>query len=170
MATARERKYWASKEKRIRFETVEIYHEAIGTLRYVLKQFTDKNFTLESDAPRNPSETVSFTAIAGVLADEEQSSLEVERVLNLGRVGTEIKQKLKLINNAERYKSAQMIVRYYIQGETTEPSNVPEIYYIDEIGINKEDVYIKATDAILFNSRISTVYREDQLTGMRGFI
>ena len=170
MVTARDRRYWASKEKRIRFKTVEIYHESIGTLRYVLNQFTDKSFTLESDAPRNAGQTVTFTALTGELSDEAQTNLTVNRTLSLGRVGSEIKQKLKLIDNAARYKSAQMIVRYYIQNETSSPSNVPEIYYVSEIGISEGSVSVTASDELAFNSRISTVYREDKLKGMRGFL
>jgi hypothetical protein len=170
MVTARDRRYWASKEKRIRFKTVEIHHDAIGTLRYVLGQFTDKNFMLEADAPRNPSQTVTFSAISGELSDESQTGLVVSRSLSLGRVGTEIKQKLKLITNTERYKSAQMIVRYYIKGEESAPSNVPEIYYVSKIDINEGSVTITSSDEVSFNSRISRVYREDELTGMQGFL
>lgn len=170
MVTARDRRYWASKEKRIRFKTVEIYHESLGVLRYVLNQFDDKDFTLEVDAPRNPSETVAFSPLAGELSDESQTGLVVNRTLSLGRVGAEIKQKLKLIDNASRYKSAQMIVRYYIKGEESEPSNIPEIYYISKIDINEGNVAITASDELAFNSRVSRVYREDELTGMQGFL
>jgi hypothetical protein len=170
MVTARDRRYWASKEKRIRFKTVEIYHESLGVLRYVLNQFNDKEFTLEADAPRNPSETVTFSALSGELSDESQTGLVVNRSLSLGRVGTEIKQKLKLITNTDRYKSAQMIVRYYIKGEESAPSNVPELYYISKIDINEGNVTITSSDELSFNSRISRVYREDELTGMQGFL
>ena len=170
MATARERRYWASKEKRIRFKTVEIHHDSIGTLRYVLEQFNSKSFTLEATAPRNASATVEFEPMSGQLSDPSQSGATINRTLSLGRVGSEVRQKLKLIDNSSRYLSMQMIIRYYIAGEESAPSNVPEIYYISNVSIDENSVTITATDELVYNSRVSRVYREDELTGMQGFL
>lgn len=169
MATPRDREYWASKERGIRYETIEIYSSVMGLERYVLKQFSDKQFTLESTAPRNPSETVTFNPLAGTLGGFSFATDDITRTLTLGRVGTDIRKRLYQFTN-KWIDPVQVLVRVYHEDDLTAPDGGALTYYVKSINTTVDASSITLTTQRPFNQGVARVYREDKQTGLQGFI
>ncbi len=111
-------KEWLTQKKlSIAYQTIEVYHESLGTLRYVRNQQFDKSFTLPSDAPRNPSESVVFEPVGFAVQRPEQGDQPVVQMsVQLGAVGTDIKQLLKQIPKGGFMDSAELIYRVFLDG------------------------------------------------------
>lgn len=111
---------WAVEKRRdiIAFDTIELYHPDIGTLRYVTRQQSSKQFTLEADAPRNPSEIVTFEPLGFRVQRPAQNNEPVVKLdVQLGRVGTDLKPKLKQIQLGGFMNQAELIYRVFYDGE-----------------------------------------------------
>lgn len=54
------RQFYAQKQRRIQFETFEVFHPDVGVRRFVLRQQFAKSFMLESTAPRNAGTVQEF--------------------------------------------------------------------------------------------------------------
>ena len=147
MATQQEKQFFTTKPREIYFETIELYHSQIGTLRYVFKQFFDKEFTLESDAPRDAGNAVSFSPAAGevsplIQSDSPTTSLEI----NLGRVGQNVKNRLSNINGTGWIEQIECIYRVYDGSDTSEPLNVPPRLFISNISMTRDNVSIDGAE------------------------
>ena len=104
------------------YRTIELYHpDFVSTLRFV-KDFQDIDLTLESTAPRNPSTSVTFTAI-GMKINEPGENGQIEQVLSvgLGAVGNEVNDQLDLITEAESLTPVELIYRKFYSGDLSEP-------------------------------------------------
>ena len=100
MTTRRE--FFTQKIRRRYYQTIEFYHPTVGTRRYVRRSQDPLSFTLESDAPRNASQSVEFTGAAFEYVLPEQNGSTITAEVQLGRVGTEVKSILKQIKGANR--------------------------------------------------------------------
>lgn len=122
------RQFIVRKERRMYYKTIEYYDPVNGVLRYVNGRQQPKNFTLEADAPRNPSESVVYAG--GFLSyslpeqNEDNPSLEIQ----LGRIGQFVKSLLKAVQGFDRFQPAEVIIREYIEGEETSPAAVLRLY------------------------------------------
>lgn len=131
------------KERRRYYKTIEYYDAVNGILRYVDGRRNPKNFTLEDDAPRNPSATVQY--IGGAVSyslpeqNEDNPSLEIQ----LGRIGQFVKSKLKALTGFDRFNPAEVIIREYIEGEESAPVAVLRLY-VSTITMTSDGVAILA--------------------------
>jgi len=170
MTTARDRLYWAQKERAARIDTVEIYHPVSGVLRFALRQFSDITATLEATAPRNPSEQVLFTAVAGSISPRQQSSGVVTRNLTFSSIGTSAYSYISQLTGIDTIKTPiELIYRSYIASELTQPSNTPELYEVKPITIG-ERVELTATDKNPRGKRFARLFRSTDFEGLNGFI
>jgi len=105
------------------YRTIELSHPefSAGQLRFV-KDYVDADLGLEADAPRNPGEVVTFTAIAMDVKEPDETG-DAEQILqiNLGAVGGEVQDVLKEITAAGVLTPIQVIYRKYYGGDLTEP-------------------------------------------------
>lgn len=111
---------WAIQKRRdiIAYETIELYRPDVGVLRYVTRQQSAKSFTLGADSPRNPSQTVEFQPFGFRVQRPAQNNDPVVKVdVQLGRVGTELKQKLKAIPLGGLMNPAELIFRVFYDSE-----------------------------------------------------
>ena len=131
MATSAENRFFTTKPRQIYYETIELYHSQIGTLRYVFNQFFDKTFTLEAGAPRDASTAVVFSPASGDISPLIQSSNPVSSLqINLGRVGQNVKSELKKINGTGWLEQIQCLYRVYDGSNLSSPMNVPPELFI----------------------------------------
>ena len=147
MATTAEQRFFTTKPRQIYFETIELHHSQIGTLRYVFKQYFDKTFTLESTAPRDAGLPVTFAAAAGevsplVQSDSPTTSLEI----SLGRVGQQVKQQLKKINGTGWLEQIECIYRVYDGSNASEPMNNPPTLFISNVSMDLDSVSMTCED------------------------
>lgn len=116
------RQFFTQKERKRYYKTLEIYHPTIGVLRFVNGRIDPLSFGLEASAPRNAGETVEFLGAAFEYSLPEQNENVVTMEIQLGRVGRDVKQKLKAIRLAgTEFDSADVVIREYIEGELTTP-------------------------------------------------
>lgn len=103
------------------YRTIEIYHPDFGMLRFV-KDFKDISLTLESTAPRNPSVSVVFNAIAMNIVEPSESG-QIEQILSvdLGAVGNEVNDKVEQITESGSLIPIDIIYRKFYSGDLSEP-------------------------------------------------
>jgi hypothetical protein len=149
----------------IRLQTVEIWHEQIGTLRFV-KDFTDKSLGIESGADRDAGQTVLFSALDFDVVDPAQTDTpEAVITIQLGRVGSDVKDKLKLIKDFGFMSSVEVIYRYYLSDDLTEPVKKYKLFGGSVI-LNGNSAGITAEDDNPTNQDISRVYTFEDFPGL----
>lgn len=170
IATVEQKQFFATKKRLVWYETFEIYHPDIGTLRYVKNQKTDKTFTLESDAPRDPSQSVVFTPAAVVISDPILTSGVLTRTIQFNRIGTNTKQLLKMldVDNGAYIKQLEIIYRQYIDN-TTSPANIVE-YLFGSIAISGDTVAITASDDQPSSVNVALIQNIQNLPGLKGVV
>ncbi|AIM40786.1 minor tail protein [Idiomarinaceae phage Phi1M2-2] len=149
----------------VNYITIETYHPDDGVHRYVAGQQFDKEFLLESDAPRNGGETVTFEA-SSLRADELEQGEEGEAQLEvqLGRIGKMIKERMK---HVDLWFPIEIIRRTY-----TNQSEQPQQIIRMECDAVALDDAIAALSASQVNSRgrdVSRLYNDD-FEGLQVFI
>lgn len=130
------------------FRTIELYHPDFTSLLRFVKDFEDIDLTLESTAPRDPSASVTFTAIAMDINEPGENG-QIEQVLgvNLGAVGNEVNEQLNEITESGSLTPVDFIYRKYYSGDLTEPVLVLSLAVADvsfegysKVGFTGEDV------------------------------
>jgi hypothetical protein len=163
MTTRRE--FFTQKIRKREYQTVEIYHPTIGVLRYVSGRIDFKNFTLESTAPRNPGALVTFTAGSFSFKEPDQNSSFIETDLQLGRVGKQIKQKLKSITGANRFLTGEVIYRTYFDGEESAPAFVLRLY-IASATMTSQGAVLRITQDNPNDRGIASLYTSERFPGL----
>lgn len=104
------------------YRTIELYHQDMATPRRYLIDYVDNSFTLESDAPRNASQSVLFTAISmKIVEPNENKDGESVLTVNLGAVGNEVQGALDEITESGRLSPIECIYRKYYSGDLSSP-------------------------------------------------
>lgn len=106
------------------YTTIELYHDDLGTLRYVFNQYSGLTATLEASAPRNASQAVAFEPIAGAAPEPEQSEYGASIEVQLGLAGAQIKEKMNSISIAGRRKPISVVWRRYFSDDLSVPASV----------------------------------------------
>tara|TARA_R110000851_G_scaffold23315_1_gene68348 strand:- start:2947 stop:3450 length:504 start_codon:yes stop_codon:yes gene_type:complete len=122
-----QRKYWAQKPADVlKFETVEFYHPDFGYIRLVGNQFSDK--TLDGDLYQAVS--MDFPQVTNQTSDTTKAGS-----LQFGRIGTNIREKLKLITPMGGIKyPITAILRCFEEGVTA--AIYERQYFVGKNGIN----------------------------------
>lgn len=157
--------FFSRKDRVIKYVTMEIYHPTIGILRYVDQKIDPLVATLESDAPRNPGEAVSFEGARFDFVKPDQGQSLVQADIQLGRVGKFIKQKLKAIRGADRALTGEVILREYLGGQLGEPIFVLRLF-IATITLTAEGAVIRAEQDNPSDRSVSEFYTSDRFPGL----
>lgn len=159
------RAFFAQKQRKLRYRTVEIYHPSIGVKRYVRKQQEPVNLTLEANAPRNGGQSVSFDGAFFDYTLPEQSDSTISAEIQFGQVGRIFKQELKKIKGADRTKTGEVIIREWVKGETN-PDFVLELY-VATIALQANGAAILATQDDPSNKGVSQIYTTSRFPGLK---
>lgn len=147
------------------YTTLEIYHIDIGVLRYVTGQQFDKTFTLETDAPRNANETVTFEAVAFDAPEPEQGEDgEVSLDIQLGAVGIDVKSKIKMITDAGWESPLEIVYRQHLSGETY-PALVLE-FEAETLTLQDLSAAIRAQQVNQAARDVAEIYTTDRFPGL----
>jgi hypothetical protein len=158
-------RFFSTKERKRYYKTIEIYDQINGTFRYVTGRIDPKNFTLESSAPRDAGLSVEYTGGYFEYSRPEQSESNVSLDIQLGRIGKQIKQKLKNIRGFDRFNSAEVILREYIEGQESEPVFVLKMY-IATITLTRDGVVIRAELDNPSNINVSRIATSEDFPGL----
>lgn len=159
------RAFFAQKQRKLRYRTVEIYHPTIGIKRYVRKQQEPVNLMLESNAPRNAGETVQFNGAFFNYSLPEQNDSTISAEIQFGQVGRIFKQELKKILGINRAKSGEIIIREWVKGEPV-PDYILRLY-LATIATEANGAVILATQDDPSNKGVSQVYTASRFPGLK---
>lgn len=159
------RAFFAQKQRKLRYRTVEIYHPTIGVKRYVRKQQDPVNLTLEASAPRNGGELVSFDGAFFNYSLPEQSDSTISAEIQFGQVGRIFKQELKKIKGADRAKSGEVIIREWVKGEVS-PDYVLRLY-LATVATEANGAVILATQDDPSDKGVSEIYTTSRFPGLK---
>lgn len=147
------------------YTTLEIYHSSIDVLRFV-HDYSERQFTLENNAPRNAGETVTFNPLNFSALDPEQDDTPSARInITLGRVGSEVKEQLKKIRGFGYMEPAQIIYRRFLSDDTSAPVKVFRLF-ADQPIIKANEVTITATDDNPTRQNVSRLYTFRDFPGL----
>lgn len=159
------RAFFAQKQRKLRYRTIEIYHPTIGIKRYVRKQQEPVNLTLEANAPRDGGESVQFDGAFFNYSLPEQSDSTISAEIQFGQVGRIFKQELKKIKGANRAKSGEVILREWVKGES-QPDYVLRLY-LATIATEANGAVILATQDDPSNKSVSEIYTTSRFPGLK---
>lgn len=149
----------------IKFVTVEMYHPDVGTLRYVSGQYADKTFTLESGAPRNAGEAVTFQAASFQYSSPSQDSEPSSSAsMSFQRVGSGIKSAIKKMQGFAAFTPVEFVWREFLSDDTSEPVIVYYLY-VSSITPTRDSVTIEASDVNPLTQSISRIVTPNDFPG-----
>lgn len=159
--------FFETRERTIRYETFEIYHPAVGVHRRVKGQFYDKQFMLESTAPRNSGEIVTFEPAA---FETQHPDISEDSVLTMttqmGNIGSMIKGYLKQIKSYDNLypntTATEYIYREFINGV---PSKI--YLWVSNFNITGDTVAFVASDDNPNAISVAEVYKAQNFPGLR---
>lgn len=156
------RRFITRKERRRYYKTFELYHEVVGLTRFVSGRIDPIYFGLEASAPRNAGQMVEYTGHSFEYTLPEQTEENITMDLQLGRVGTDVKSKLKQVRREGKSNSqADVIIREYIEGELDAPVFALRLF-VSAITITAQGVVVSLqlnNPAGLNISEIATIER-----------
>lgn len=159
------RAFFAQKQRKLRYRTVEIYHPTIGVRRYARKQQEPVNLTLESSASRNGGESVQFDGAFFNYSLPEQTESIISVDIQFGQVGRIFKQELKKIKGADRAKIGEVIIREWVKGEA-QPDYVLRLF-LATIATEANGAAILATQDDPSNKGVSQIYTTSRFPGLK---
>ncbi|MCK5614627.1 DUF1833 family protein [Candidatus Pacearchaeota archaeon] len=104
------------------FRTIEIFHPDFSEILRFVEDQVDRQLTLNTDAPRNAGELVTFTSIS-MKVTEPKENRDADQVLtvNLGAVGNEVEDQIDLITPDGFLTQIEVIYRKYYSGDIGQP-------------------------------------------------
>lgn len=145
--------------------TVEIYHQSTGVHR-LYNGFSDKTLTLESGAPRNAGQAVTFRAVAfEAPKPSQQDEPRISIPITINRIGSELKSEIKKIKAFGAFDPIEIVWRQYLSSNTSAPV---EVYYLyaQNIAINAQAVTITATDENPLAKRVARIATTNDFPGL----
>ena len=159
------RAFFAQKKRILRYLTVEIFHPAVGTKRYVRKQINPVNLTLESSAPRNAGQSVQFDGAFFEYSLPEQNDSTISAEIQFGQAGRIFRTELKEIKGVDRFDGGEVIIREWVKGETN-PDFVLRLY-LASIALESNGAAILATQDDPSDKGVSRVYTTSVFKGLK---
>lgn len=150
------------------YRTIEVYHPDFASVLRFVRDFVDISLTLESTAPRNPSTSVLFTAIAMEINEPGENG-QIEQVLgvNLGAVGNEVNDQLDQITESGALTPVELIYRKYYSGDLTEPVLVLTLSVADISFKGYSDVSFTGEDVDFAIKRAGEIYTVERFPGLK---
>jgi len=162
------RTFFNQKLKVVRYQTFELYNPAFGVEYYVIDQFFDKGFGIEPTATRNPSTNQTFTAISGnIVAPQISDDPVIQLKVSLGRVGSLVKAKLKLLRGINRIEPTEFIYRQYLSTDLTQPAATPLQLYVGGVTIDMDNVGMTADESNPQTVTVAELYTAERFPGLR---
>ena len=138
--------YYTQKPSAIEFiQALEIHHAEYGTLRFV-NQPVARMLGIEAGAPRNAGQTVQFDPLFFRIAAPRQNDTgSINIGIDLGRVGSNVKDALKQVRGFARQRPHEIIYREYFGDDLTEPSRLWQVFG-SEVSLSVDGVSINGTE------------------------
>lgn len=155
---------FAARVKKLTFYTFEVYHPAIGYLRFVRDQMQEKHLTLKNGSVVT-FQPASFEVKLPNL--NNGGSGVVEMTVQLGRVGTEVKSKLRAISaynqSTPNVTTTDFVYRTFIDG--VEDASIQ--LWVKNVTIDGDSVAFSASEDNPQAIDVSRRYLAQDFKGLR---
>lgn len=152
----------------IEYRTLEVWHPQFDQIYRFVNQYTDKTFTLESGAPRNSGENVSFVA-KGFQVTEPTEREDNDQILDVAfsNVDATVQDMIDQISGSGFFQQVEVIYRKYYSNDTSEPASTPLYLNISNINfINSREAGFTAEDTDLTTKRVGKIYTTELFPGL----
>ena len=150
----------------IYYVTLELFHPSfVDPLRFV-HDYTEKTFTLESSAPRDAGLPVVFSPLNfSAPPPDQDDTTSVNIKIDLGRVGSEVKEQLKKIQGFGFYTPVDVIYRRFLSDDTSAPVKVYKLF-ANQPTIKANNVSFTASDDNPSKQNVARLYQFDAFPGL----
>lgn len=151
------REFFVTKPRIIEYTTMELYHPAIGTFRWVANQFTDKILGGVTYSP--------ITMSVKETIQDARNSISYE--VQLGLVGSEAK---RIVKEIDRYPLGWMIeikatVKYWLSSDTSTPYRNPVTLAVGNFMIDGSNVAFTLETSNPRGQSVARRYNGDDFPG-----
>lgn len=170
MATLEEYKRFVANEPEAQREirTLELWHPDFSQVYRFANEYNDFTGTLESTAPRNSGEEVTFTA-ATLLIKEPSERGDTDQVISVtvGATDDVLAEMLDSITGTGYLSQIEVIYRKYYSGDVSQPA-VPALYlYASGVNFdNATSATLTVEDTDLAVKRSGALYTLEEFPGL----
>lgn len=160
--TMTSREFFNTKARVIEYMTLDLYHPAFGTLRYVQNQFYEKTFNGVVYQP------LAMNVTESVADDRATVTYEIQ----LGRVGSEVKEFIKAIDKASFgwMTEVEATVSYYLSTDMNTPYRTPVTLSVGTIAMESDSVAITLQTGNPMSQSVSRRYSTIDFPGLKTLI
>ncbi len=148
------------------FVSLEFYHPQAGMVRFVANRYEVKYLGIEPGADRDAGTIQPFQPLTMTVARPEQNGDAAARItVQLGRVGSGMRNKLKQIRDFGFLQPGEAIYREHISDDLTAPTKVYKLF-VSTITIQANSVALQLEDDNPINQDISRLYTFEDFPGL----
>ena len=153
--------------------TLELYHPSNGGVIRLVLDYSPYSAHLESTAPRNASELVTFLPFAGNIKEPSESNeTEQSITIDIADIQSEVPRYLESIDGLDWFKPIEVIYRKYWSGDNSQPAT-PASYlfatapnYENSDGESPIKTTFIASDVDLSQKRSGIIYDTRRFPGL----
>lgn len=159
----------ANPEAQREFRTIELFHRSFTQLHRLVSDAVERDLTLESMAPRNANQTVTFLPLDMKISEPNEQDMDSLLTVNMGAVAGLIQSEIDRIQFAGTGTiPVQIIYRKFYSGDTSEPVKVLTLSVKSVVFEGFTKTAITAEDSDLENKASGLKYTIDQFPMLEG--
>jgi len=159
----------ANPESQREFRTIELFHPSFSQLHRFVADAVSRDLTLESTAPRNPSETVTFLPLNMLVNEPSEQDMDSLLTVQMGAVSGEIQREIDLVQlSGGSLTPIQIIYRKFYSGDLSEPLRVLTLSVKSVVFDGFTKTAITAEDSDLENKPSGAKYTIEQFPMLEG--
>ena len=161
MPTQAEREYYAQRQVKVKYETVEFSNPSFNSVYLVANQLSNKTFLVNGNQ-------VEFTAVSAEIPDQpEETEGTATATIRFGRVGTEFLEVLESSDPFGSMSPIDVIVRIYLGGEDDPISSYSLVVSEEGVNIGEDTVEVPITTTNPLRLTTNLFYNPDVFTGLQ---
>lgn len=155
------------------FRTLEIYHPSKTEVIRIVQDYNEYIGWLETTAPRNAGELVTFLPFAGdIVEPTESNDAEQSISVNIADINSEIPKYLDSFDGFDWLEPIQVIYRKYWSGDNSQPATPPAYLFATTPSYDSTNseapisTTFVASDVDLSQKRAGIIYTVRQFPGL----
>ena len=150
------------------FRTIEIHHPDLDQVYRFVQDDVDLTAGLETTAPRNPGETVVFSAaFIEIVEPAESTDTEQNIQVKIGTLDDKMHSVIDQITGKGFLTEIDLVYRKYYSGDVSEPITNPLYLFINQPSFDGlTAASFDATDTDLSLKRAGTIYTLEDFPGL----
>ena len=155
-------------ESQREYRTIEAWHPQWSQTYRFVKNYVDRDFTLESTAPRNPNELVTFEGVTlNITEPAEREDAEQVLSISFGNVDGLVYDMIDQISGSGYLSQVEIVYRKYYSGDTTQPASTPLYLFLSGVDFEGPTrVVMTAEDVDLTQKRSGSIYTTTAFPGL----